>query len=122
MDKVILEWNKLTPLNKESVNSITHDLAGVFRLSYRHEDTNIYVFFVGRSDSVKKNLLNLLDSPENECIKFHLETKKECFFKYAPVADEKVRELVYKQLYKFYQPSCNEQMQISEDVIQINMS
>ena len=106
---------------KETVEALNNGVSGVFRLSYLHEDEKIYVFYVNQSDNIQNTLSQILKEPNNDCVKFHVTTKK-CYFKFAPIEQTNIRELVFRQIYKFYQPSCNEQMSVTEDKIQVNIN
>lgn len=121
MEKIDLIWSQLAPLTKESIEASKSALAGVFRLSYLHDDKKIYVFYVNQSENIYNTLLEILKEPNNDCVKFHV-TTKQSYFKFAAVEQKNIRELVFHQIYKFYQPSCNEPISVSEDKIQVNVN
>ena len=123
MEKLDLVWHGIIGLTLDKVNQLTENIKGVYRLSYRHEDTNIYVFFVGESKDIKKSLIEHLSQDENNlCVKNHINLK-ECYFKYTSLNEDIQKDLVYKQICKFYQPGCNNNKVIaSEDIININVN
>ncbi len=122
MEKLELTWIGIVSLKKESIEALANDIKGVYRLSYRHDDSNIYVFYAGHSNDIKKSLLHHISPEEtNLCIKNHI-TLKDCFFKYTKVEGDKM-DLVYRQICKFYQPGCNsEKIVLGEDIININVN
>ncbi|HEV8515979.1 MAG TPA: hypothetical protein VGQ59_22015 [Cyclobacteriaceae bacterium] len=122
MEKIVLTWSKIDTLDSAKVNSVASNLAGVYRLSYRHEDSNIYVFYVGEGEDIKKQLLSHISEGEQRvCVKNFIALKP-CFFKYAPVPDPTIRNLVYRQICKFYQPSCNDDKTTGDDIIELNVN
>lgn len=123
MEKIELNWSILSGLDKESLEKLDDSLHGIYRLSYRHEDKNIYVFFVGKSTDIKHQLLiHISDKEENVCVK-NFKILKTCYFKYAVITEEKIRDLSYKQICKFYQPSCNtDKIPTGEDIISLNVN
>lgn len=102
-----LTWSNLQLLNSENVNNL-EDKPGVYRLSYRSPDNNIYIFFVGEASSSLKNTLlpYLTRSTDNPCIKSYLENL-ECHFKYTVIEDEELRKNTVHTLYSKYSPKCN---------------
>lgn len=121
MDKINLQWNPLVLFDKENVQNLDNSINGVYRLSYKHDDGKIYVFYVGEADDIRNNLLNILNSDENQCIKYHINVSQ-CYFRYAIVETEELRKKVVAQLYKFYQPACNEPVKTNDNNIQINVT
>ena len=121
MGKIDLDWNKLTEFSPGNIEALGDYIRGVFRLSYQHKDGNIYVFYVGESGNIKSDLLSLNSHPNNQCLESHTKTFK-CFFRYAPVEQSELRKKVLEQLYKFYQPNCNEPISIINNDIEINVN
>jgi len=122
MENWTLTWTKLTALTEGIINSIPTDKSGVYRLSYKSNDGNYYVFYVGQAEDIKKRLLEHLSVyEENECIKDHLRTK-ECFFRYAVITRKNVRDATERAAYREYKPSCNYQEPSGSDTIQVNLS
>lgn len=123
MEKIELNWSVLAGLDEQTIQLIDDNLQGIYRLSYRHEDKNIYVFFVGKSTDIKKQLLiHISEKEENVCIK-NFKILKTCYFKYAVIEEDNLRDLSYKQICKFYQPSCNtDKIPTGEDIISLNVN
>lgn len=122
MEKWTLTWTKLTALDNQKIAEIPDSLPGVYRLSYKHDDGNYYVFYVGQSEDIKTRLQAHLSSSEpNVCIKNYSGTKA-CFFRYAQVARDYVRSATERQMYKRYQPSCNDQEPQGRDDVEVNLA
>ena len=116
MENWTLTWTKLTSIDNAS--SIRQDVPGVYRLSYLDEDGSYYVFYVGQTIDIKKRLLeHQEDSETNVCIKNYLGSKK-CFFRYAQITQDYVRNAIERQIYKYYQPTCNDKEPEGRDDIQ----
>lgn len=70
MENWTLTWTKLTVLSAISVNLLPGNLSGVYRFSSRADDGNYYIFYVGKAEDIKNQLLeHLSDSESNVCIK-----------------------------------------------------
>jgi excinuclease UvrABC nuclease subunit len=121
MAKLEVTWSSLISLKKEQVQNLPDDTAGVYRLSYVHEDKNVYVFYVGKSNNIKTDLLNILDGNTADNINFFLKLKT-CYFKWVKLDGETERSAAQRQLYKFYQPTCNDKMPDGDDSITINVT
>lgn len=122
MENWTLTWTKLTAVGETAIKAIGENLAGVYRLSYLADDGNYYIFYVGQSEDVKKRLLEHLSSTEkNVCIKNYLTTKK-CFFRYAKVSKDYIRDAAERQMYKQYEPSCNELEPEGRDDVKVNLT
>lgn len=122
MNELKIIWSSLVSLNTDAISKLG-TIKGVYRLSYLDDDTNVYVFFVGKNNDIKSQLLNhISDSETNICIK-NLANKKR-YFKYADLSafDETILDQVYKQVCKFYRPSCNSDVIVRDDIITINMN
>ncbi len=107
MQKWTLTWSKL--LNLEPLSSLLYipEVSGVYRLSYRSSDGNIYVFYVGQATNLKERINQHLSQDEaNLCIKKML-ANYSCFVRYARIDDQEVRNGAESFLYKHYTPSCN---------------
>lgn len=121
MENWTLTWTKLIPLDGKGVNAIDDSLSGVYRLSYKADDGNYYVFYVGKAEKIKQRLLEHMASSEtNVCIKNRID-KSDCYFRYAIVVNEKVRAAAEKQMFKQYEPSCNEKEPEGPDDISVNL-
>lgn len=122
MENWKLIWTKLSVVSEIAAKAIDDNLAGVYRLSYLADDGSYYIFYVGQSEDIKKRLLEHLSSNEkNVCIKNYLTTKK-CFFRYAKVTKVYIRDAAEKQMYKQYEPSCNEKEPDGRDDVRVNLS
>ncbi|OFX11240.1 MAG: hypothetical protein A3G22_05950 [Alphaproteobacteria bacterium RIFCSPLOWO2_12_FULL_40_11] len=122
MESWTLTWTKLTGLSNSSVTALAGNLAGVYRFSYLAEDGNYYIFYVGQTEDIKKRLLEHLSSSEtNVCIKNYLSSKK-CFFRYAKITKDYIRNAAEKQMYKQYEPSCNEKEPSGRDDVKVNLT
>lgn len=120
MENWTLTWTKLIPLNKKSVDSVASGLSGAYRMSYKSNDGNYYVFYVGKAEDIKQRLSEHLSSETNDCIKNRFDNY-DCFFRYAIVEDERVRAATEKQMFKQYQPLCNEKEPEGPDDIKVNL-
>lgn len=124
MPQINLTWISLTKLDIDNISKINNNIHGVFRLSYKHKDGNIYVFFVGGGNNIKEELKKLLEKEkdkDNECISSHLRSF-ECYFRYAELKQTEYINSVLGELYKFYQPACNEPIETNGNNIQINVT
>jgi hypothetical protein len=117
-----LKWNNLTPLNDENISGLEDAVPGIYRISYKHPDSKIYVFFVGKSQDIKKSLQSHLSPEEKNPGILSFVKGSECFFKYAPVVDEKERNIAYGLAFKFYQPSCNADRPEPDENFTININ
>lgn len=121
MGKIELKWSSLLNFNKEQVDALPENVPGVYRLSYLHEDKNAYVFYVGKGEDLRADLLKHITGPTSDSIKFYVSVKS-CFFKWAELHGEIERSSAQRQLYKFYQPACNDAMPSGDDSISINVT
>ena len=121
MGQLQLQWSKLTPLVKENIELIPLDTAGIYRLSSLADDKQVYVFYVGKSINIKKSLLQHISSETNVCIKNYIDIRS-CYFRYAVLNGEEERSAGQRQLYRFYQPSCNDRMPDGDESIVINVT
>ena len=122
MENWTLTWTKLTELSDSSAKELADNLPGVYRFSYKAEDGNYYVFYVGKAEDVKKRLLEHLSSSEqNVCVKNYLATK-ECFFRYAKITKSYIKDAAERKMYKQYEPSCNEKEPEGRDDVEVNLT
>lgn len=122
MENWTLTWTKLTGLKETFVKALADNLPGVYRLSYEAEDGNYYVFYIGKAEDIKKRLLEHLSSGEkNVCIRNYLSTKN-CFFRYAKITKSYIRDAAERQMYKQYEPSCNENEPEGRDDVKVNLT
>jgi len=122
MENWTLTWTKLTSLDSGSVSNIPANLPGVYRLSYKAEDGSFYVFYIGKAEGIKERLLqHLSENEENVCIKNYLTTKK-CFFRYATISKDYIRNAAEKLMYRHYQPVCNLKAPEGRDDIKLNLT
>ena len=122
MENWTLTWTKLTPLEKKSVEALPNDLPGVYRLSYKAEDGNYYVFYVGKAEDINVRLSqHLSPNEDNVCIKNYISTKS-CFFRYAKITESYIRDAAEKQMYKQYEPTCNDKEPEGRDDVKVNLT
>ena len=121
MEKITLKWNPLTILNEDTIKSIDNNITAAYRLSYKHKNGNIYVFYVGESTNLKDKLLEFLNSDENQCIENYIKSYV-CYFRYTEINETALRIKVASKLYKYYQPACGEPLQDDEIDIEININ
>lgn len=120
MEEWTLSWARLTPI--EEASSLNDNIPGVYRLSFRHDDGNYYVFYIGQAEDIKQRLLQHQSSSEaNPGIKAYL-ISKQCFFRYAKITQSHVRDAIERQAYKYYQPRCNETLPQGRDDIKGNLT
>jgi excinuclease UvrABC nuclease subunit len=122
MENWTLTWTKLTKLNEPLIKELKDGIPGVYRLSYKAAEDNYYVFYVGQADDIKQRLLQHISSYEtNECIKDHFRTK-ECFFRYAKIIKDYIRDATERKVYKEYGPKCNYQEPQGRLDINVNLT
>ncbi len=125
MEQWTLSWTNLKRLSLEIVKQLPSAIPGVYRISYKHQDGNYYVFYVGQSgdsQGIKERLLqHLSESEPNVCISNYL-NKEECYFRYAQITNEEVRNAAEMQSYNTYQPTCNNVQPVGRNDIQVNLS
>ncbi|MBA7561151.1 hypothetical protein ES708_02786 [subsurface metagenome] len=125
MENWTLIWTKLEKFTSEVVNQLRNNIPGVYRLSYKHQDGNYYVFYIGQSgdsQGIKERLSqHFLESEPNVCISNYLK-KEKCYFRYAHITNKEVRNATERQVYNIYQPTCNEIQPNGRDDIQVNLS
>lgn len=121
MENWNLSWSKLLELKTESVNELSDGLIGVYRLSREEGDKRI-VFYVGDSEDLKKDLLNLLsENSSSECVKATI-TSYKCYFRYSLIKEQEVRNAAVRKMFKVYQPTCNSEEPPSGDEIEVNIN
>lgn len=120
-----LNWKNLVLLDKTNIDNIPENTPGVYRLSYTNDaGKNYYVFYVGQSEDIRQTLLSIIDSGNKDrkiCIINHLNLGG-CKFRYAEIRDPEIRNAAERQVYKFYQPPCNEPIQSINENIIINVT
>jgi excinuclease UvrABC nuclease subunit len=122
MENWTLYWTKLNQLTEAAAKAIPDNVPGVYRLSYKSEDGNFYVFYIGKADDIKKRLCeHISDSEMNVCIRNYLKTKV-CYYRYAKVTASYIREAAEKQMYNHYQPVCNHIEPGGRDDVRVNLS
>lgn len=106
MEQWTLTWSRLTTITPLTTILIPN-FSGVYRLSYRSSDGNIYVFYVGQADDLKARIGQHLSPNEtNLCIRKML-TNYTCYIRYARINDFRVRNGAESYLYRHFSPSCN---------------
>jgi excinuclease UvrABC nuclease subunit len=107
-DRWTLTWSSLIPLIEGSLYSIPTD-AGVYRLSYRANNENIYVFYVGKAENLQQRISqHLRGQDDTSCISRMIGSAR-CYLRYALVSRDYVRSGAERALYKYYKPQCNSQ-------------
>ena len=56
MENWTLTWTKLSYLDQKTIKELSDNMAGVYRLSYKAENGDYYVFYVGQAEDIKKRL------------------------------------------------------------------
>ena len=122
MESWKLTWTKLVAFNATNVDAIKSALPGVYRISYKADDDNYYVFYVGQAEDIKQRLHeHLLPSETNICIRNRVE-KGNCAFRYAEITKDYIRNAAEQQMFKHYQPSCNEKEPSGRDDVTVNLT
>ncbi len=112
----------MTPLTEQSVKKLLSGIGGVYRLSYKSSDGNYYVFYVGQAEDIKERLIQHLSANEmNECIKNYLKTE-DCFFRYAKITRQSLRDATERKAYREYGPKCNYQEPSGELDVDVNLT
>lgn len=122
MEKWTLTWTKLARLDDTTLSSLSDRIPGVYRLSYKADDGNYYVFYIGQAEDIKVRLQQHLSSSEsNVCIKNYCATKS-CFFRFSKITQADLRNAVEKIMYKHYQPACNITEPEGRNDIEVNLN
>lgn len=120
MDRYVLTWSRLieiSPLLNILTPTSLPEVAGVYRLSYKSSDGNIYVFYVGQAENIKDRVrFHFSRGEENLCIKDKL-TKFTCYIRYARIDNSNVRNGAEKFLYNHYNPTCNLITPMGSDIL-----
>lgn len=123
MAKINLEWSRLLTFTSEGVLGNIPNSPGVYRLSQKSQDGKFYVFYVGKTDDLKKRIAEHLGGGgENSCIRQHLTQKDTLAFRYALVPDEKTRSDIERYMYKYYAPECNTQEPSGSNGVEVNLN
>lgn len=101
-----LNWSPRIKLNTTGVSDMKAT-SGVYRLMYLDpDDGNFYVFHVGQSENLKRDLSKHLPWREqNPHCQFYLRNYK-CFFRAATVEEKVQRDRTEIALYKYFLPPC----------------
>jgi len=121
MENWELTWTRLTSLIEENIEKIPANTQGVYRLSYKSDDGNYYVFYAGKSEDIKNQLLTHLSESNIICVKNYIDTKS-CFFRYAIISQDYVRAATEKQVYNYFEPTCNKIEPEGRDDIKVNLN
>jgi len=117
-EKWTLVWSPLRKLAEGNL-SLVPTSPGVYRLSFLANDEKIYVFYVGKTENLQQRLLeHLYGRDENICIS-RMINDATCYFRYALVNREDVRNGAERALYIHYKPQCNSEEPYGP-VIEIN--
>jgi len=110
--KIYLAWNGYYNYNKEKLESVVPEDAGVYKLSVLLKNGNLRVFYVGQSENLKERLYDhLQDYESNDCIKGKV-GKYICKFKFALLSKEDERDGAERALFLYYNPECNNEYAI----------
>lgn len=120
MNNYILTWSRLieiSPLSLLISSNLLPGFSGVYRLSYKSSDGNIYVFYVGQAENIDERIRSHFSQTEtNMCIRKMLSSYA-CYVRYARVTDPDVRDGAEKFLFKHYSPSCNSIEPFGTDIL-----
>lgn len=106
MENWTLTWSKLNEINTLT-SILAPNFPGVYRLSYRSSNGNIYVFYVGQAENLHARVSQHLSTLEtNPCVRKML-TNYTCYIRYARVNEQRIRDGAELYLYRHYSPSCN---------------
>jgi excinuclease UvrABC nuclease subunit len=120
MDARTVTWSGLFFLTQENVNKVPQK-PGVYRLSYK-ETTEFYVFYVDECTNLRQLINKHLTESDNPCIALTIANKKyTCAFRFAEIEEDNVRKSALYQLFKHYQPRCNDKVSEPKDEIIINL-
>lgn len=116
MEEWTLTWSRLTAITSLA-SILLPNFPGVYRLSYRSSNGNVYVFYVGQADDLRARI-NQHTSPNetNLCIRKML-ANYTCYIRYARVNDPRVRNGAELFLYRHFSPSCNSTEPIGPQIV-----
>ena len=120
METWTLSWSKLLPLNKENIEKLDKNIAGVYRIS-REEESKTIVFFISETKDLKNDLLNILNTGSNECVDATVKSYS-CYFRYSIIEEINVIEATLRKMYKVYQPQCNQNDIQAGENIEVNLN
>ncbi len=102
-----IAWSRIMLFN---ANEVTHEAEakpGVYRLSTKLADGELYVFYVGEADNLRDTLFTHLGDDEADgCIKKYVKYNI-CYLKFAYVPEQMQRKGVFKYVYDKFKPECN---------------
>ena len=112
----------MTPLTERSVKELSFGIGGVYRLSYKSSGGNYLVFYVGQAEDIRKRLIQHLSASEmNECMKNYLRAE-DCFFRYAKITRQHLRDVTERKVYREYGPKCNYQEPLGRLDVDVNLA
>lgn len=114
-----ITWFGDIEFNRNSLERLENK-GGVYILSVRLKIGSLRVFYVGKSEDLKKRLLeHLSGTNSSECIQKHMENHY-VYFNYAYVNSEEDRKNIEHTLYHhFGKPECND-VEPEGEMIEIN--
>lgn len=121
MEEWKLSWSKLILLIDKNIQSLQANLAGAYRLS-KFENGKAIVFYVGKTEDIKKALEEHMANGSNDCVKTTIEIYSKCYFRYSIIGNDEVRSACLKQMFKVYKPSCNDELPEGRDDITVNLN
>lgn len=119
MESWKLTWSRLIPLNAKEVNNLDSTIEGVYRIS-RREGEKIIVFYIGKGQIKSRLETHISGVDANTCITKAVNSS-ECFFRFAIITSERVRNGAEKKLFKVYHPVCNEIEPEGAEDIEVNL-
>jgi excinuclease UvrABC nuclease subunit len=114
-EKWSLAWSPLIKLLGENLISVPNS-PGVYRLSYLANDEKIYVFYVGKTDNLQQRLQAHLSKHDDDICIGRMISNAACYFRYAIVNSEAIRNGAERALYIYYKPQCNSQEPYGPDI------
>jgi len=100
------QWTSRYEYTPSNVETYVPSVGGVYRLIY-YSGGKYYVFYVGKSENLKRRLLEHLNYLEpDSCIKRHIRGYT-CYFRYLAVDYESDRDRIEIQQITQYNPTCN---------------
>ncbi len=102
-----IEWSRLMLYNSNQVQHEVEAKPGIYRLSTKLADGELYVFYVGEAEDLRDALFahmgeNEVDSCVQKNVKYNI-----CYLKFAYIHEELKRKGAFKFLYEKFKPECN---------------
>ena len=102
-----IAWSRLMLYNANEVQHEVETKPGVYRLSTKLADGELYVFYVGEAENLRLTLFHHLgEEEEDSCIKKNVKYNI-CYLKFPYLPDPLQRKGIYKYVYEKFKPECN---------------